>query len=89
MACPLCGDRCTCSFTPTTGVGDSASSSLTYDYDDEYRPDEAPANVGAVTKTSLYPSEAFLAAAIAPDPVLDVAPVSPPEDLAFEPAPTR
>jgi uncharacterized RDD family membrane protein YckC len=38
MACPLCGDRCTCSFTPgSTGRGASAPSSLTYEYDDEYR----------------------------------------------------
>lgn len=79
MACPLCGDRCTCSFAPATpAAGAAAPSSLTYEYDDEYRPPEFI----NVTSDPAPPSSGVEAAresawAVEPAPL-------PPEDLTLE-----
>ena len=45
MACPLCGDRCTCSFARDT-IRVSAPPSLTYEYDDDY-PDQPAVNTNS------------------------------------------
>lgn len=79
MACPLCGDCCTCSFTPnTTRVAASFRSrnsdppSLSYEYDDEYQPEEGSSS----TPQNL--SERHFERGCAD------APTAPPEDLALE-----
>jgi len=94
MACPLCGDRCTCSFTANaTRVGASAPPSLSYEYDDEYRHDERRTQV----KTELLmavilgkdaaasvPEVGAPAAFESKDPLFSEHTPALPEDLALE-----
>ncbi len=89
MACPLCGDRCTCSSAPSTArAGASAPPSLTYEYDDDYdRDDLQPAP--ALACDTAFMSENTASPVLAPAAVELAAlsgPVAPPEDLVFESA---
>src|ERR1051326_5275677 len=93
MACPLCGDRCTCSFAQSHDrAGASASSSLTYERD-EY----CDLNERFETEIGSQPSvivsddapiserpEVGRERAAADDPVFSERISAPPEDLTLE-----
>ena len=89
MACPLCGDRCTCSFAPVTAsAGASAPPSLTYEYDDDYFGDDREPAPAAPVRDTIFMTEEAAVKSFAPpalDDRVDSAPIAPPEDLAFEP----
>lgn len=80
MACPLCGDRCTCSYAPN-GARVSAPSSLTYE-PDEYCDLEPQAQKQVVSEEET----GILASATAETAEESFAerPPLPPEDLALE-----
>ena len=56
MACPLCGDRCTCSYARDTARV-SAPPSLTYEYDDDYRDQPAVNTNSQIDLTTVLLSE--------------------------------
>src|SRR3954466_13451363 len=82
MACPLCGERCTCSFARATRVDTSAPSSLTYEYDDEYR-DIKPAAATMNYSETMVPHQED-----PDDRMFSEIVAAPPEDLTLESART-
>ena len=83
MACPLCGERCTCSFAGGTGV--SAPPSLTYEYEDDRALGVSP-DIDASD-----PSSRAEAGRVDPPqsrvPVFDDShPTAPPEDIVLDSA---
>ncbi len=84
MACPLCGDRCTCSYAPdSSGARASASSSLTYE-PDEYCDLEAQAL--KMPRTEEAEESGILASATvdAASESFPERPPLPPEDLTLD-----
>ena len=85
MACPLCGDRCTCSYAQSHDrAGASASSSLTYERD-EYCDLSERFDHNTVTVDGPEPQAERLEHAPASDDfLLSARPIAPPEDLTLE-----
>lgn len=79
MACPLCGERCTCSYTPG-GTRVSAASDLTYEYEDGVSED----GVGVSPVPSDTEGGDSELETVAAD---DRRPTAPPEDIALESEP--
>ena len=90
MACPLCGERCTCSFAGGTRV--SAPHSLTYEYEDGDSPTldrEQVANEVELIGATACRSDAERSAAeqSAFPPSLSDRPPAPPEDIVLDSPP--